>query len=99
MWLVTLNTNNLAFTLMLVLSICITQTNLIYPVQFLECLLIQIIDLTWMNEPQTHVYYCQADQKLVQILNLSTMVMYHFYSPALTVLSNFLQEEKYTHSS
>lgn len=44
-------------------------------------------------------YYYQADQKLVQMLNLSTMAMYHFYSPALTVLSNFLREEKYTHSS
>lgn len=74
-------------------------TNLIYPVQFLEPLFIQIIDLTWMNELQMHVYHCLADQKLVQILNLSTMAMYHFYSPALTVLSNFLQEEKYTHSS
>lgn len=80
------------------LSIHITQTNLIYPVQFLEPLFIQI-DLTWMNELHTHVYHCQAHQKLVQILNLSTMVMYHFYSPALTVLSNFLREEKYTHSS
>lgn len=84
---------------MLVLSIHITQTNLIYPVQFLEPLCIQIIDLTWMNEPQTHVYYCQANQKLIQILNLSTTAMYHFYSPVLTVLSNFLREEKYTHSS
>lgn len=84
---------------MLVLSIHITQTNLIYSVRFLEPLFIQIIDLTWMNEPQTHVYYCQADQKLVQIFNLSTMAMYHFYSPVLTVLSNFLREEEYTHSS
>lgn len=84
---------------MLVLPIHITQTNLIYPVQFLEPLFIQIIDLTRMNKPQTRVYYCQADQKVVQILNLSTMAMYLFYSPALTVLSNFLREEKYTHSS